>query len=205
MNRTVRLLTFTLLAFFSSWMAFAQSQTELLDELLQKNRTIQSIESPFVQKHTLSFMNEPLVSSGIFYYVHPDKLLWHQQEPSEYALILNGNTITRSDEDDTQSSNASGLRNSWIRKFLLGTIDGSLFNDDDFETQIQKQSEWIVVSLTPQSQKIRKRVESIEMKFDRQSALLYELKILEAGGDELKISFSAQKINEPINVNKFTP
>jgi len=174
----------------------AQSTEQLfLKKLQESNSATQSIQSNFVQTQQLAIMEEPLISSGIFYYKKPGLMKWDQQLPSPYYFIINGETVTKFDGKKRKIMSANSPQFAYFKEFILGTISGDMFTSKKFATTYVQKEEVILIELRPLQKTMLKRIEKINMVFEFETSSLKELMITEVGGDKMEIVFSHHQIN----------
>ena len=156
---------------------------------------INTLKSNFEQVKTISFMTEDLVARGMFYYQKPGLMKWDQTEPDAYFFLINENEIIRFNGQKRQKLSPGSPQALIFKEFILGTVDGSIFNDARFESSFSKVNEIVEVIMTPKENKLKKRIDKIVLLFDYNSIFLNTLIIEENGGDKTVITFFDQQIN----------
>jgi len=190
--RSMLIVIFTLVVTLSSAQDIKEDFLQRMNEVNAKNT---SIESDFVQKRTLSIMDEVLISSGKFLYKKPGFMKWDQLLPSQYYFILNGDRVIRFDGEKRKTISASSPQVSYFKDFILGTVNGSMFESKQFISTFSKVNDEVRVVLLPQQKEMKKRIESIQLVFSYDKMVLIELIIMEKDGDKTAIYFSNQKFN----------
>lgn len=174
----------------------AQSIEQLfLKKLQETNNSTQSIQSDFVQTHRLAIMEGPLISSGTFYYKKPGLMKWDQLLPTPYYFIINGEKIIKFDGKKKKEMSSNSPQFSYLKEFILGTINGDMFTSEKFDATYKKDNGLVLISLRPLQKVMLKRIEKINMVFEFDTATLKELMITEVGGDEMEIVFSKNQVN----------
>lgn len=181
---------------------------EIKNDFLQRmelaNDTIQSLESDFIQERTLSIMEDALISKGKFYYKKPGLMKWDQVSPNPYYFILKGNKVLRFDGKKVKEIPANSPQVSHFKDFIMGTVDGSLFTSDLFESKFTREKNSNVkIVLTPLNKSMKNRISNLALVFDYDKMILLNLVIFEANGDQTKILFSNQKLNTITNNSVF--
>ena len=152
-NLLIPFLTFTIIA-------NAQDiKEDFLQRLNTSNDTVTSIQSNFVQTRTLSIMEEPLISSGEFTYKKPELMKWDQQLPTPYYFILNGVNVIRFDGEKRKKIAANSPQVSYFKDFILGTVNGSMFESEQFLSTFTKMGDKVKIVLIPQQKAMLKRIE----------------------------------------------
>lgn len=179
--------------------AFAQNQDAAFASKLQEHyKTVKSITADFTQRKQSLLFNEPLVSSGLFYYETPDRIRWEQQEPSATYFILNKEEVVQFDGESVKKSTGLNMQMSIFRQFILSTVDGSILNDPSFEKSFLSKNGKMSITLVPMDKRMAKRLTKIELVFDEKTLLLDQLKMYENESDFTEIIFTSQKINTAI-------
>ncbi len=190
-----RLLPFIVIMLTISSISAQNFKQEFLQRMHASNEKIFSIQSDFVQKRTLSIMDEALVSSGKFYYKKPGLIKWDQQLPSPYYFILNGDKVIRYDGKKRQVISAGSPQVSYFKDFILGTVNGSMLKSEQFSSSFAREDNEVAIILIPLHKALKKRIEKIQLIFAYDKMILMKLVILEKDGDETAIFFSNQQFN----------
>lgn len=164
-----------------------------------------TIRSEFVQEKQLSFMEEPIVSSGQFFFKKEQKIRWEYQQPFSYTVILNDNNLMINDEGHIHQIDLKGNKtfqeiNTTIHHSLQGNIWS---NSKDFVPVLWENENFYLIELTPQTKEIKTYLTKINVFFDKKSYQLAKVLMMEKDGDFTKITFQRQKINEPIKDELF--
>ncbi len=191
----IKMLSLIALIISMSSVSAQNIKQEFLQRFEMKNKNIVSIQSEFIQKRTLSIMDEALVSSGKFYYKKPGLIKWDQELPTPYYFILNGGKVIKYDGKKRQVINANSPQVSYFKDFILGTVNGSMLKSEQFTSSFTKEDNEVIVILIPQHKSLKKRIEKIQLIFEYEKMILMELVILEKDGDETAIFFSNQQFN----------
>ena len=159
-------------------------------------RQTSSIRCDFTQVKHLSFLEESVISGGIFYFRNDDRLRWEYTRPFPYIIVLAGQKISildgeRLDEYDAgQNPVFAG-----IARVLSGIVNGSLFRDKDFKTAyFEKDGNYLMV-LEPQDQNMRTFLSRIELTINRNNFGVDGVRLVEMTGDFTDIRFSNKKVN----------
>jgi len=178
-------------------------QIEFLKKFKEANKEMKSIQSDFTQKHFMQIMEEPIVSTGVFYYRKPDLMKWDQRTPSPYYFIVTGNKVVKFDGKKRKELSANNPQVSYFKNFIMGTVDGSLFESKQFDAMYEKSGGFYHVTLSPKEKNMKKRIENILLDFNETSLALVQLELVEAGGDRMVISFTDQQFNSIIDNSVF--
>jgi outer membrane lipoprotein-sorting protein len=194
-----RLLIKKLMVVFFILLAVVGSAQDVKQEFLQRmratNEETSSIHSNYVQKRTLSIMEDVLISSGEFFYKKPGLMKWDQQQPTAYYFILNGSKVIRFDGQKRKTIPATSPQVAHFKDFIIGTVNGSMFESEQFLSTFTKTGNEVVVILIPEQKAMKKRIDKIQLVFEYDKMILLELVIMEKGDDMTAIYFSNQKFN----------
>jgi len=187
----------TLLTLFSFLPFIAQAQDNIQKEFIDKiiSKDVSSIYSDFEQIQELSVLSESQVSSGKFYFINPDKMKWEQIKPSPYHLTFNGNNVYKYDGGEKQKLPLGSPQVAGFRKFIMGTMDGSIFSDKNFTNTFTQNDDIVSIEMIPQKKMLKSRFDKITLSFDFEKMVLLELMFYEKGGDTRLIRFFNHKIN----------
>jgi len=170
-------------------------KSDFLSRLKVANKGLTSIDSEFIQEKTMSIMTGVLTSSGKFYYKKPNLMKWDQLQPSPYYFILNGNEVKRFDGKTVKVISANSPQVSYFKDFIMGTVDGSLFESEQFEASYVKVGGTIEVTLIPLKKSMKKRIKKMVLVFDNEKLILLNLTMFETGGDQTAIKFVNTSLN----------
>ena len=197
------LLSFIAVLFLSD-PGFSQDQDAVFAKKLQEHySTVKSISADFTQVKKSLLFDEPMLSKGVFYYETPDKIRWEQRSPSSNYFVLNKDQVIQFDGEALKKSSGVNMQMSVFRKFILGTVDGTILNDASFDKSFQSKNGKKIITLIPLDKRMAKRLDKIELTFDETSLLLDQLKLYENQDESTEISFNNQKINPAIPASIF--
>ncbi|SMD32175.1 Outer membrane lipoprotein-sorting protein [Reichenbachiella faecimaris] len=179
------------------------SQTEFINQIKNTKTEIESIASQFEQTLSLSVLASEQKSTGNFYYLNPGKLKWEQLDPSVYTLVINGDESYKIEGDKKKELAAGGIQVVGFKRFILGTMDGSIFNSDHFESSFRKENATWQVAMIPLKKALSRRFEKINLTFDQEKILLQQIVFLEPGGDTRTIRFFNHQINTLVDDSNF--
>lgn len=191
------------LLLFSTF-AFGQDiELEFIEKAETSYLKMKTLTSDFTQRKSLSFLEEDMLSSGQFYFVKPGIMKWDQKDPEAYYFIINEKEIIRFNGQKRQKIPAGSPQAMIFREFIIGTVDGSIFQDLRFESTYSIDKKQYRVELTPLDKNIAKRIEKIILFFEMDSLFLNTMVLIEAAGDKSEIYFTNQKLNEELNMDIF--
>lgn len=183
-----------------------QNQTEFQTQLKNSAEKAKTITATFDQLKFLSFMDENVKSSGKFYFAKPNKIRWEYIKPSPYYIVINDNTITTFMNGKKTSIDASKNKTfSAINKIMIGSINGDIASNEDFETSIYESENQYRLNLKPINKTLQDVMSEIIIWFDKSDMSVSKIKMLEASDDYSVITLANKKLNEAISSSTFNP
>lgn len=177
-------------------------KTAIEAKIKEKSSKLESIEADFTESKHLSFMKEPQVSHGKFYYQKEDNMKWEQVTPYSYILLVNGDDVSVFEKG--KKKNIMAQRQIFkIKDLMMGLVNGSFSESKFFETSYYEGKSAYLVNLRPDSGKLRKFISKIELYFSKESFVLQKMVMTETSGDKSITAFSNQKLNQQIDINIF--
>jgi len=195
MNLFLKTIITSSLLLGSSFLFAQTTESIFLDRLHTFNADVISIQSDFEQTRSLAIMEEPLISTGKFYYKKPGLMKWDQQLPTPYYFIINGDNVIRFDGKERKVMSSNSPQIVHFKNFILGTIDGSMFESDDYAALFTRSGNLIKIELLPQKKSLARKIDRIELEFGYKKMMLKKLVITEVGGDKMSIVFTNQQVN----------
>ena len=198
-----------LLLIISSCPSFAQDRTplknhtELKKKMIKQSKETTSIVSDFTQEKHVSFMKEPQISNGKFYYSQHDKMRWEQQAPFNYVLLINDGNVRIKDNGKEKNIKGANKMMGIINKLMLGLINGQIFENKDFITNYFTSNDFYIVELIPNNKRLKGIINTIELTFSKKTSRLKTLTFYEKSGDKSVMKFFNDKFNTTIKPSIF--
>lgn len=159
----------------------------------------QSITSEFVQQKHLDFLEEDVISEGLFYFEKEDKLRWEYSIPFYYLIIFNADSVIISNNEKTNSFNASsGRMFAEISNIMLSMVDGSILNSKNFEFAYFENPDAYILELIPQEANMMEFLSKVRIFISKENYTAEELFMMERSGDHTRIQFISKRLNEDI-------
>jgi len=180
------------------------NSTEFKNKINLLTSNTQTIQSDFIQEKHLSFLSENIISKGKFIFKSPNQLRWEYSEPFEYIIVFNNKNIYIKDDGkvstfDTQSNKMF----SEINNMMIGTIQGSLFNDSErFTVKYFESDKLYLLELEPKMAEMKSMLKSIKIFIDKTDNSVSSIKMIETSDDYTKIDFINRKLNLQIHDEK---
>ena len=204
MNKLISGLLLLLSLNFSAQEKTVLKDTHIFKSKLEKHaKETTSIIADFTQEKYLSFMNEPQISEGKFYYQQSDKMRWEQNSPFKYILLINDGTVRIKDNGKEKNIAGANKMMGKINDLMLGLINGKLFEDKSFIVKYFKNDNYYIVEFTPKSKRMKSMFRTIELSFSKKTSRLKELTFNESSGDRSVMKFFNEKFNQTIQRSIF--
>ena len=182
----------------TSVLGFSQTQDEIIEMLTQTAASMQCMQCRFTQQKTMAMLTEPTVSEGLMSYVSPDKMRWEYTNPYSFALVVDGNKITKITDGNEEVLDAkSGRMYQGIVNIIMSSATGrNLFDKSMFDVVITGDDEFWKAEMTPKKRDMKRMFAMLTFYFDKQTNVINKVEMTEAGGDVTTIQFFDMKINE---------
>ncbi|MEX0997083.1 MAG: outer membrane lipoprotein carrier protein LolA [Flavobacteriaceae bacterium] len=168
-------------------------------------KAIQNLTTDFIQFKHMTFLSEPIETSGQMVFETPDKLLWKYTKPYAYSIIFKDHKVFINNEGNKSSVDVGNNKTfEQINKMIVGSVSGNLLNDESFSITYFKNSDFNVAVLNPKSNDIKIYISRLELYFDKTSAAIAEVKLYEPSEDFTHIVFKNKKTNVSLDQNTFT-
>ena len=119
----------------TSIFCFAQSSEEVMEMLTQTAASMQCMNCRFTQQKTMAMLTEPTVSEGLMVYNAPDMMRWEYTSPYSFALLVDGEKITKIIDGNEEILDAkSGRMYQGIVSIIMSSATGKkLFDKSMFD------------------------------------------------------------------------
>jgi len=163
-----------------------------------------TITADFIQKKEMSFLEEKVTSSGIFYFQKEKRLRWEYTEPFSYTIIMDGDRLRIIDEGKSKDFDTGSNRMFLeISEVMTGMVNGTLLNSPQFTTTWYEAPGYYKAELVPTGAMMKDYLSRIELKLSKSDYTVGELKMFEKSGDYTLITFRNKKLNETIPADIF--
>lgn len=191
--------------------SFSFAQTELknpqewITKISAETSKIETLKSEFQQKKVLSFLNNPIVSTGTFWFKQENQIRWEYKTPYPYLIIMKNGILTILDEgQETTTDLSSNVMFEQLSSLIAGSIQGSLLNEDEkYQKEFFENDKNIIVRFNPLNEQLLSYLKYIEIYFNKESLQVDELVMMEPGDDYTQIQFMNPEINLTIEEGVF--
>ena len=175
---------------------------ELLAHIQQQLRTVDTMQADFVQKKHLAMLKHTLTITGQFAMQKPNKVVWIVNEPTRYAIRVDGEEITQWDQDtnkvqvihvggDPTFKAITEQIQAWFLgdyKVLEQSYDVFLLADNPLSLRFSPKAGTMVSKL----------VKNIEVTFGKDEMQIDTMVVNETSGDSTTLKYSNVSLNQPI-------
>lgn len=194
MKKIYLIVILTLTSIFS----FAQSNEEVMNMLTQTAASMKCMQCRFKQNKTMAMLAEPTVSEGIMNYIAHDILRWEYTSPYSFALVVNGQKITKITDGNEEVLDAkNGRMYQGIVKIILSSATGeNLFDKTTFDIVFTDDGDLWKAEMTPKKRDMKRMFAMLTFYFSKSNNIISKVEMTEASGDITTIQFYDMKINE---------
>lgn len=155
---------------------------------------IQSLHADFTQTKHLSFMDNPIKSSGKFQFYAPSKIRWEYVEPDRQVLNFDQNKLVIASDSKTKEIDLTRNRMyQQMSELMTSSMQGSkLFDTQKSQIDYFKNGKNYLVIMKPKDKRASRYIQHVELMFDPDSLWVQQIKILETSADYTLLHFQNQ-------------
>ena len=182
----------------ASVFGFAQTNCDIMETLSQTAASMKCMNCRFIQQKTMAMLAEPTVSEGLMNYIAPDKMQWEYTTPFSFALVVDGEKITKITNGNEELLDAkSGRMYQGIVNIIMSSATGkNLFDRSMFDVVITDDGDYWKAAMAPKKRDMKRMFSQLTFYFDKQNNVISKVVMNEASGDVTTIQFFDMKINE---------
>ena len=182
----------------------AESQ-KVISALTQAASSMQTLQCRFVQEKTSSMLAEPSIAKGTMHYASPDRMRWEYTEPYAFALVVNGEQITKVTDGKAETLDGKSSRMyQGMVSLIMGSASGKkLFDASVFDVALYDDNEFWRAEMTPKRRDMKRMFSQLVFRFDKKTNGISRVEFKDAGGDVTSIRFEDMKLNEVMDDNVF--
>lgn len=180
-------------------------QESFKQKVLKTAQATKSIQSDFTQTKHLSVLENEIVSEGHLYFKSPNLVKWEYIKPyKNSAVFKNDKLLVNNDGKKDEMDLSSNRLFRSLNSLIVNSIKGNLFDATQFDISYFGISSGYLVKFVPKDKRLKKFIASFELKFDKSSAEVTEVKLIEPNDDDTTIVFKNKQLNTTIPDSVFT-
>ena len=177
--------------------ATPEQQRNLIRNITAMSEKMTTLRCDFVQRKTITFLADELISEGRLFFKQADKLSWEYTRPYQYRFTMNGDKVMIDSGTNQNIINVSSNRMfNEISKIIISGINGSgIFDGERFTAVFNVGANDYQVILTPRQRDLRQMFSNITLTFDKNDYSVNTVEIRETNGDATFITMKNKRIN----------
>jgi len=162
------------------------------------------IQSDFVQYKHMDFLANDIETKGKMAYKSPKLVKWQYTAPFEYTVIFKQDQILINDGGNkTKVDIGSHKLFKEMSQLVISSVKGDMFNEEKFNMDYRQSTKDYVITFVPKDSMIKEYIGSFVLHFDKESAIVQSVKMIEPTSDYTLIVFKNRVINSPISDAEF--
>lgn len=179
---------------------------QVLSEVDARQKNVESLKADFRQTKEVGMLAEPEVSTGVFIYQKPNRVLWKYLEPRPVSMAIADGFMT------TWYPKLGRAEKMEVKRFedrifrYMGAGTGAireLGKYFDFKFIEDRGENLYILELDPKTRALEKRIRSITIWIDGESYLTTGFEYVEGDGDLTRFEFSNVEMNPKVTADVF--
>jgi len=197
---------------FAANTAFADNELNaILKKIDEKQKSVETMKGQFVQRKSLSLLQNEIVSKGTMYFKRPQRMVWEYKEPEKNTMIVNGNIVWFYLPDLKEATRFDLSQKAEIKsifeKMAIGMGQSAEEMKKSYDVSLLKKirksdKNIIVLQLIPKDAAISNFFKKIHLWFE-EDGVLYKTELFERNNDMTIIEFKNMKFNASISDSVF--
>ncbi|HLT34044.1 MAG TPA: outer membrane lipoprotein carrier protein LolA [Aquaticitalea sp.] len=184
---------------FSQEKLSENEQKAFKQKVLTTAQSITSIQSDFTQTKHLSVLENEIISEGKLYFKSPSLVKWEYITPYKNSSIFTNDKLFVNNEGKKDEMDLSSNRMfKSLNTLIVNSIKGDMFDESQFGISYFGTTNGYLVKFIPKDKRLKKFISSFELQFDKASAQVTQIKLLEPNDDNTTIVFKNKQINTHI-------
>lgn len=162
-------------------------------------KNTKTLTTDFVQYKHMDFLSKDIETSGKMSFKSPGMLLWQYTKPYQYSVVFKNNKIAINDagKKSAMDMGSSKMFNK-LNKLIVGSVNGDMFDENEFTISFFKTSEYNITKLMPKDATLKKYIKQMELYFDKKGNMVSQVKMTEPSNDYTTIVFKNKVTNAQI-------
>ncbi len=179
----------------------------IFQKSVARQKTLTSIRASFTETTTSSLLVKPIVSRGTIVAAPPARVRMTYTDPEPKIIVMDGRMLTvlwpkRNEREQIDIRETEKRIDRYFTNASLDDLRKSFDITAEPDPSIRRADR---VEMVPKRKQIRQGLEKLELWIDRESALLAQMKMTLAGGDQKTIVLDDLTLNVPIGDDTFRP
>jgi outer membrane lipoprotein-sorting protein len=165
-------------------------------------RTIESMQTRFIQKKNLSLFSREIELRGVLAMEKPDRFIWRTEFPLKYAILVEKEKLSQWDEDSDQVQTLSYADTPAVkivveqmRTWFYGEY-GSLL--DQYQAEVLSRQPLVLKLVPGEKSPARGMIRSVTLSFKSDQSYIESILIEEKNGDRSEMLFKDTVLNSKI-------
>lgn len=186
----------------TSIFGFAQNTDEVIETLTQAAASMTSMQCDFMQQKTMKMLAEPTFSEGKMCYIKPDKMRWEYTKPYAFALVVEGDKITKISDGNAEVVDAKSNRMyQGIVNIIMSSATGkNLFDQKTFDVTLSDDGDFWRAEMKPKKRDMKRMFCMLTFYFEKERNIINKVEFTETSGDVTLIQFLNISLNENIEL-----
>lgn len=164
-----------------------------------------TIKSDFVQEKELGLLSEKIISKGKFWFKKENRVRMEYQEPFQYLMIINQNSIYMKDgQKENKVSTKSNRLFQQVNRIMVDCIQGTVLNNAAYKIKLFENNQIFLIELSPSAKGLREIFKNINIFVAKKDYSVTKLELHEQSGDKTIITYLNKELNTTLPDALFT-
>jgi outer membrane lipoprotein-sorting protein len=160
---------------------------------------VKTLEADFVQEKEITLLTHKLVTEGQMKYGGDRRLKIEYFAPNPFVFSMLGDRTTI--KDGAVRRTVSGKNRGaalQIASLTAASVNGTIFDTDDFAVAVSENTDSYLVALTPKSKALKEYYSEIRIRLSKATFYTEELHLIEVSGDRTVMRFKNIRTNNEL-------
>ena len=186
------------------WSAQGHETEELIREISEKQRGIETLTANFSQRRETSLLQESPLFAGVVKFKRPGRIYFVYSKPELIEISLDGKFLTTYDPGRSRAERYALSRSSLVGSYMESvthifqkTLD-QLAADYSVHPLPPDRADCHRFRLHPRKEAMQEWVKEVELRIDKASGAILTFEMIEPNQDRLILEFRNLQINPPL-------